>query len=302
MKVSINKKYSKNKFSYFITSDELFNINLKNQSENLIFINKSPMFKYAFGNYYNPAYVCWWALINLEEFVKTGNEKFKNIFLDQAKWLLKNAKDRKSAKVWTYDFNWNEGKTKLKKGWISAMSQGLAISVLVRAYYITKNKKFLRIAYDASKIFKIDIEFGGVSTTVNKSVFYEEYPAYPLVHVLDGFIFSLLGLYDLYLVEKNNSIKILFKAGSDSIENNFSIWDHKKKWSFYGTRGLLCTPKYNKLNSVLLNALFNITNKDKFKEYSNNWNQDKFSFVKKTSCYYDYFIFWLKYRLNNISG
>lgn len=43
----------------------------------------------------------------------------------------------------------------LKAGWHSAMAQGHALSVLTRAYHVTKDMKYINAAAKALHLFKI---------------------------------------------------------------------------------------------------------------------------------------------------
>ncbi|XP_061198387.1 D-glucuronyl C5-epimerase-like [Saccostrea echinata] len=86
----------------------------------------------------------------------------------------------------------------LEPGWYSAMGQGQAISLLVRAYVASKDRTYLEAAGRAIDIFDIPSSEGGVlAKFLNTYDWYEEYPTTPSSFVLNGFIYSLLGLYDL---------------------------------------------------------------------------------------------------------
>lgn len=55
--------------------------------------------------------------------------------------------------------------------------------------------------------------------------FYEEYPTEKPTHILNGFIFSLLGLYDLYDLTKNEDAYRLYKDGLNTVENLITAYD-----------------------------------------------------------------------------
>ena len=55
-----------------------------------------------------------------------------------------------------------EGIMELPPGWYSAMGQGQAMSLLVRAYLHTKDEKYLTSAVNAMKLFEVPSEKGGV--------------------------------------------------------------------------------------------------------------------------------------------
>ena len=50
----------------------------------------------------------------------------------------------------------------------------------------------------------MDVSAGGVRTHMPAGALYEEYPAFPLPRILDGFLFALLGLFDIYVQTKND--------------------------------------------------------------------------------------------------
>lgn len=79
------------------------------------------------------------------------------------------------------------------------MGQGHAISLLARAYHHSKgDSRYLRAAVDGMKPFRVPSKQGGVlAKFLGKFDWYEEYPTTPASFVLNGFIYSLLGLYDL---------------------------------------------------------------------------------------------------------
>ena len=118
-------------------------------------------------------------------------------FNDAIKWILKNQDQAtggwKNEIVRTFK---HRVKT-LKSGWISAMGQGQCISLFARAFYTTGDNTYVRAMSQALKPFTIPSEQGGVKAVfMKKYVWYEEYPTTPSSFVLNGFMFSMLGLYD----------------------------------------------------------------------------------------------------------
>lgn len=87
------------------------------------------------------------------------------------------------------------------------MGQGQAISLLSRAFYHSGGDlKYLKSAHAALKPFKVLNQNGGVlSKFMNLHSWYEEYPTIPPIFILNGFMYSLIGLYDLISLSPNNS-------------------------------------------------------------------------------------------------
>jgi len=120
----------------------------------------------------------------------------------------------------------------LKPGWLSAMGQGQGISLLSRAFYHSGgNELYLNTAGAALKPFKVLSKNGGVlSEFMNLYPWYEEYPTVPPIFILNGFMYSLIGLYDLFSLAPNNSqvsqeAYSLWKQGMTSLKNMLPFFD-----------------------------------------------------------------------------
>ena len=82
----------------------------------------------------------------------------------------------------------------------SAMTQGQAVSVLVRAYEITDDDVFLRSANQALSLMTTAVENGGTAHYGAEGMSLEEVPLRPPRTVLNGWINGIFGLYDFLLV------------------------------------------------------------------------------------------------------
>nr|CUU99378.1 hypothetical transcript [Hymenolepis microstoma] len=133
----------------------------------------------------------------------TANKEFaRRRFLSAAEWFVVNQHEDgswrvKVNRVFTSDIY-------LKPGWCSAMGQGQAISLLVRAANLTNDPRFQAAAVRGLGPFSrpVNLDTGNCGVRAyfldQKTLpWFEEYPAIPNVFVLNGFIFSLIGLYDL---------------------------------------------------------------------------------------------------------
>uniref|UniRef100_A0A8W8K946 heparosan-N-sulfate-glucuronate 5-epimerase n=1 Tax=Magallana gigas TaxID=29159 RepID=A0A8W8K946_MAGGI len=121
----------------------------------------------------------------------------KDLFLDAANYFVRH-QDSKGGWPVKVTRKLIPEVMELEPGWYSAMGQGQAISLLVRAYVASKNNTYLEAAGKALDIFDIPSSKGGVlAKFLNSFDWYEEYPTTPSSFVLNGFIYSLIGLYDL---------------------------------------------------------------------------------------------------------
>ncbi|XP_034478535.1 D-glucuronyl C5-epimerase B isoform X2 [Drosophila innubila] len=151
-------------------------------------------------------------------------------FYDAAEWFVHN-QDTKTG-GWSNPVRRSlNGFAELRPGWISAMGQGHAISVLARAYWHSGgDMRYLKAASLGLQPYRIYSRDGGVlAQFMDKYYWYEEYPTTPASFVLNGFIYSLLGLYDLNSTAPG---KIAREAGKLFTQGMYSL---KKMLLLYDT-------------------------------------------------------------------
>lgn len=235
-----------------------------------------------FGVTYNPAYVAWYGLVNLEQSLRTSDPIGRTVFLTQIEWLVAHAIRRADgAVVWPYTFDWREGKAVLKAPWISAMAQGLAMSALVRGYRLTSQRHLLDLCRAATRVFESKIEDGGVRTSERGHIVYEEYPVYPLARVLDGFLFSLLGLYDFAAESGDSDVFQLFSEGTRGLTHMLNFWSYREKWTWYGSHGYLCPTHYHRLNCALLLTISELAEDPGLSRRARSWAFRRLSLLDK---------------------
>ena len=205
-------------------------------------------------------------------------------FLNIADWFVNNKKHYKSGCCWTIDLLYPH--LGLTKPWISAMVLGEAISVLSRAYKLSENNIYKSTALEALAPFEDLISEGGVKNYFLSIPIYEEFPTKdkPSV-ILNGFIFALFGLYDLVLLSNNNTARILFNVGINSLISLLPYYD-SKYWSIYY---LYKYPKkyyssltYHILAYEQLKVLYYLTNRIEFFDYSKKWEQYSENNINRT--------------------
>lgn len=163
--------------------------------------------------HYYPISIGQFAMAIFHTWLKTGNEAKKTQFLNIAEWFYSNRiEDKKLGVYWLTDVPKPEHK--IESAWKSAFVQSRALSVLLRAWQITGDKKYLEVSTKALRPFLFDIAEGGVAIRRKSAeVFYEEYVADFPTRVIDGHIFSLWGLYDfIRAVPENLDVENHFLA------------------------------------------------------------------------------------------
>ncbi|CUS38767.1 hypothetical protein COMA1_60059 [Candidatus Nitrospira nitrosa] len=266
---------------YYIVSDVLFLDDMRFDAQGVV----QKVYR-AQGPQYNPLFIAWWGLHRLGVFHATGDSDALKDFWVQIEWLRLHALRRQDeAVVWPCAFDWQEGAARLKSPWISAMYQSVVISALVRAYRLKKDSELIDLCLKATKVFSLSIEDGGVRTVMGRGALYEEYPVYPLPRVLDGFLFSLLGLYDLAVETGAPQIHGLFADGVCGLREALGMWDYRGKWSWYGTHGYLCPPHYHQLNACLLELVGTLVGDEELVVRAHRWFPPKRSWLDQAEIY-----------------
>tara|TARA_B110000263_G_scaffold249473_1_gene267182 strand:- start:1375 stop:2352 length:978 start_codon:yes stop_codon:yes gene_type:complete len=242
------------------------------------------------GIQYNPIAIAQWSLGNYNLWKKNNDKENYKKFIKGADWLNNNLSlSEDNVYVWQHHFDWVY-KENLINPWHSGLAQGQGLSVLCRAYRVTGDNQYLDSIEKVYQSFLIDIKKGGVTfTDQDRNIWIEEYiMKNNPTHILNGFIWGLWGIYDYWLLTKNNDVRKLFDKYVKTLECNIDKYDIGY-WSLYELTNLNISMRasifYHRLHIVQLEILFNITKIKKFEVISNNWNNylnKKFNIVKAT--------------------
>lgn len=154
-------------------------------------------------------------------------------FYDAAEWLVRHQNTSTGGWPNPVKRKLGSGFAELPSGWYSAMGQGHAISLLARAHVHSRgsDSRYLKAAIAGLKPFQVPATQGGVAALfMDKYTWYEEYPTTPPSFILNGFIYSLLGLYDLNStvgshVGLESDAGVLLEEGILSLRNMLLMFD-----------------------------------------------------------------------------
>lgn len=204
---------------------------------------------------YHPTYIAQYALTQWNEYLRSKKEEALEAFLTQARWFVAHeTRTADGAGGWPLPFPCPDFYA--SEYWLSALTQGEVVAVLVRAYRVTGEESFLQVAHRAVRTFELDICEGGVSAKIGEQgIFFEEVAVYPAAHILNGYILSLFGLYDYVVLTNDVHIAQLIQRSINTLHTLLDEFDLG-----YGTRYDLllrghCSPFYHNLHVLLLAAL-----------------------------------------------
>ncbi len=133
--------------------------------------------------------------------------------------------------AWEYMFRFDGG----LPPWTSGLSQGTGLEVMARAYQRSKDPTYLAAAQQALGVFKAAPP-QGVRVKTAAGVHYAEYTYAPSDRILNGFIQSLVGLYEYTAITKDPLGLQLFQDGDAEARVEVPHYD-TGGWSLYDQYG-----------------------------------------------------------------
>jgi hypothetical protein len=134
----------------------------------------------------------------------------------------------------------------------SAMTQGQALSILVRAHRTTLDSRYLDAADRALNLL-LRSGAGGVAVVTDDGLVLEEIRNDEGATVLNGWLFGLFGLYDYTLTVRSDSATTALCETVSALVARLPLYQGSY-WSFYDTRRNLASPFYHRLHIAQLRA------------------------------------------------
>lgn len=229
------------------------------------------------GLHYYPITIGQVGISVYQTYLTTDSEDDKHRFLKFVDWFKNNFTEDETGVFWLTHVPKPEYGVTVP--WKSAFTQSRAISILLRGYEITRNKNLLELIKKALTPYTIPFNNGGVSVFFDDGAIYEEYVATEPTMVLDGHIFSLLGVWEILKFAQHLPSDIvehaqkIFDRGIVGLERKLPEYD-LDFWFKFNLCELKnypeidpCTVGYMKLVSVQLDLLTRITSSDIFRSY-----------------------------------
>ena len=227
---------------------------------------------------YFPVAIFQYGLGAWDLFLETKAELYEKKFLQCADWAINN-QDEKGR--------WNNFSHYCPNTPYSAMAQGEATSLLLRAYNHTRELKYLNASQKALDYMLIPLEEGGTTKYIGEDIFLMEYTFKGMV--MNGSIFAWWGLYDYVLAtDDNGKYK---QAKEKTLSTLIKVLPQFKcsYWSMYSLDGLIASPFYHNLHIAQMQAMYELTGEGIFKEHAERWRKYQrnpvckgLAFIKKT--------------------
>jgi len=221
--------------------------------------------------------------VHLHGRIVLGEPELTDEFLYLVERLLARQDERGA---FTFPFEYKLYGYKFEPGWPSGMAQGLALSVLRRAYSLNPDPRYIEAGNRAVEFLLIPRERGGVLTTMadldpslSGYIWIEEFATIPANYKLNGFMFALLGLYDWagFGQRMSPTADRLFREGVRTLKRALPYYDvggftatDMRRIIVPGTQPNIST-LYHRVHIYQLHTMAEITGSSLLKQYEMLW-------------------------------
>jgi hypothetical protein len=157
--------------------------------------------------------------------------------------------------------------------WCSALSQGQAASVFVRAHLATNDERYASLATQAIRPLLADRESDLVTQT-EMGPLLEEAPSEPRSHILNGWISALWGLWDVHQGLGDERACRVFRSSLDCLKAHLPAYD-TGWWTLYSLYPHplrdLAKPIYHRVHIVQLDVLHSLTGDEALRTTAARW-------------------------------
>lgn len=218
---------------------------------------------------YHPTTIARTALKAINSYKKSKLESEKKIFLDQVKWGEENFYQTANYGFWY--FSEPAPLYNLDSGWTSAFSQGFFLNVFLEAYRLTKDEKYTIIIEKALKAYMVPVENGGFLRDWEEGeLWFEEYGTERPSRVLNGTIYGLEGVYNVYRDLNSQLALKIFESGVETIKNHLEDYDAKytSRYSLADWKNEISQENYHEGHVIQLLWLYEVSGDEIFKKYA----------------------------------
>ncbi len=209
-------------------------------------------------------------------YLQTREEIYLKKFIQSVEWAITHQDEQGRWNTFFYVYPEHP---------FGAMSQGEGASLLIRAYARTGKQEYLDAAHKAIDFMLLPIEDGGTAKYEKDDVVLTEYTHLPIV--MNGWIFAWWGLYDYVLATNDGNYKKILDKSCETLEKHLPLFK-AAYWSKYDEAGMMASPFYHNLHIAQMQAMFELTGRDIFKQYATRWEKQQknpfckaIAFVKK---------------------
>ncbi len=236
--------------------------------------NGIPMVGWGSNAYYSGVNIAQFGFIVHHLWLKdNSNQEYLTRLNNILHWFNANKVEFHGGLVWPERVHCE--KYDVPPGNISGMTTGEVLSFYLRMYEINHDQEILNTAQKIFNSYLIDFSDGGFRRIDEEGyVWYEEYRSVKPSFVLNGFIYAILGLYDLHKVTGDTEVKKELDESLKTLKNNLHKY-HSWYWSLYDQLKKELVMVYYQKNVHLpqIELMHKITGDDIYLKYYRKWKR-----------------------------
>lgn len=165
--------------------------------------------------------------------------------------------------------------------WYCGIINGRILSIFARLYMVTGKEEYQKAAqktYQSFLLLDNSEEYWITYEDENGYFWIEEYPWDPPTHVLNGFVVGIFGLYDYYLITKDDLSKHVLQASLTTLRFYIEKYRKRGELSFYCLAHKVQSLEYLKQHILFMNHVYDITGDKFFKAMADSFYADYHDF------------------------
>ena len=170
----------------------------------------------------------------------------------------------------------------LQAPWTSSLASGNSLSALLRGWQLFDDERYIRAAEAAYEGLHRERDGAVLVEERGQDVWYEEYPADPPLRVLNGHVYTLLGVLDYARATGDARASARWRRAAETALRALDGWD-LGFWSAYDLRlREPATQHYHKnIHVPQLRILAALTGEDRFAAVADRWSRQAGSLVSR---------------------
>ena len=224
---------------------------------------------------YHALTISVYGIMNYDAFIETGDSIYYNRVVNQFKYFQDSTKlvysDDNLSVGLPYNFDFHG----MKAPWFSGMTQGTAVSFLLRYYDLSKDEYALNLSKQLIHLMlKLEADGGTIGRTKEGGMWIEEYPnCKTSKSVLNGFMNGLIGLNEYCSFDPTNvkAKTILDSCYTEMIEN-ISQYD-TPNWTTYSRNAGGISNSYLRYELEEFDHLYTLYKDERLRDQMKIWSK-----------------------------
>lgn len=223
---------------------------------------------------HNPFVTASYGLICYNHFVETKSTVSLEAFWKQVHALMPFAQTQDGC-FWI-KFPWDNLRFGLKAPWASGLMQSVVLSLFLRAWRLSGDEHWKTLSQQVLNSLKVPVGNGGVSTSTPEGHnWIEERPVPDFDGTLNGFVFSMIAVYEyLHIVDNSSSNQDFLVKLMESFFKSLPFYCFGRFMKYSRTSWQFHNIEYQGLYVYLFLHLYRLSGKKVFLDFARHFDKN----------------------------